>query len=94
MRDSKELLLLEALCESLGFNIEFDEGQVIPSGQILVPAKYTLTDIKEAFVNIPLKGEVWGSMVNYILAHQFDIEGDINDFGSLKPVLDFFSRNC
>jgi len=44
---SKELLLLEALCEELGFSVDFEAEQSIPSGQILVPAKYTLTRKKD-----------------------------------------------
>ena len=41
---SKELLLLEALCEKLGFEVEFEEMQVIPSGQVLKPARYILKE--------------------------------------------------
>ena len=45
---SKELLLLEALCEKLGFEVEFEEMQVIPSGQVLKPARYILKSKQSA----------------------------------------------
>ena len=41
---SKELLLLEALCEKLGFEVEFEEAMEIPSGQIGIPARYILKE--------------------------------------------------
>lgn len=36
----------------------------------------------------------WSAIVQYVLGHKDDIESSINDFGELKPVLDFFNRNC
>ena len=94
MSESKEMLLLEALCHKLGFDFEFEEGRSIPSGQILVPSKYVLTDSVRIGTHTPIENNVFGVMVEYILAHQGDIESGINDYGSLKPVLEYFSRNC
>lgn len=36
----------------------------------------------------------WSAIVEYVLDHKDDIENGINDFETLKPVLDFFNRNC
>ena len=44
---SKELLLLEALCEKLGFDVEYEEAMEIPSGQIGIPARYILETKRE-----------------------------------------------
>jgi len=38
--------------------------------------------------------DVWSAITTYVLAHRSDIELDINDFGTLKPVSDFFNRSC
>ena len=94
MKESKEMLLIEALCDKLGFDIEFEEGRSIPSGQILIPSKYVLTESVRAGTHTPIENDVFGVMVEYILAHQSDIENSVNDFGNLKPVLEYFSRNC
>ena len=37
--------------------------------------------------------DAFNAVVEYILDHKDDIEIGINDFGTLKPVLDWFSRN-
>jgi len=36
----------------------------------------------------------WRAIVDYVLAHQDDIINNINDFETLKPVLDHFNRYC
>lgn len=35
----------------------------------------------------------WSAIVEYTLNHQDDIKEDINDFGTLEPVIEFFNRN-
>ena len=47
---------------------------------------------EEGTVTLPVLGDVWGAMVKYVLAHSSDIEADINDYGDLQPVLDYFKR--
>lgn len=88
---SKELLLLEELCKGLGFSVEFEDEQSIPGGQVLKPAKYNLT--ARTSVILPVDGDVWTSIVGYVLAHKDDIDHSINDFGDLMPVLNYFHRN-
>jgi len=36
----------------------------------------------------------WSAIVEYVIDHQEDIEIGINDFSTLRPVLDHFNRNC
>ena len=54
--------------------------------------EYKLTKKEEAVV-LPVEGDFWGAIVKYIVAHHDDIESKINDYGDLKPVLDYFNRN-
>lgn len=35
----------------------------------------------------------WSCIVNFVLGHKEDIINDINDYGGLGLVLDFFNRN-
>jgi hypothetical protein len=42
-------------------------------------------------VPIPVNSDAWSSIVDYVLSHRRDIESDINDFGTLRPMLDFFN---
>tara|TARA_R110002096_G_scaffold294349_1_gene488681 strand:- start:64 stop:288 length:225 start_codon:yes stop_codon:yes gene_type:complete len=44
---SKELLLLEALCEKLGFDVEFEEGVVMPGGRGQKTGRYILETKRE-----------------------------------------------
>ena len=90
---SRELKLLTALCESLGFEIEEIEEQKIPSGQIIVTQGYNLKTKKYKSVELPVHGDEWSSIVGFILSHKDDIENGINDYGDLMPVLEFFNRN-
>ena len=92
MNMSKELKLLEALCEGLGFEVEEIEEQKIPSGQIIVTQGYKVKN--KEYVSLPIHGEEWAVIVKFIISHKDDIENDINDYGDLMPVLDFFNRNC
>lgn len=46
----------------------------------------------EPYVALPIDGHVWAAIVDYTLAHKDDIENDINDFGYLRPVLEYFYR--
>lgn len=41
---------------------------------------------------IPIQNNVFSAISNYVIAHQEDIEAEINDFGDLKIVLDWFNR--
>lgn len=44
-------------------------------------------------VKLDVNGKVWDSIVSFVLTHRDDIENNINDYGDLKPVWDFFNRN-
>ncbi len=89
---SRELLLLEALCEELGYYPEYEPAQEIPSGQIIKPEKYTLRG--GSSVRLDVNGAEWQAIVGYVINHQIDIEQCINDYGDLQPLLDYFNRDC
>ena len=89
---TNEMKLLTALCDALGFDVEEVQEQSIPSGKVLIPHEYKLTKRGEV-VTLPVEGDFWGSIVKYIVSHADDIESEINDYGDLKPVLDYFNRN-
>ena len=44
-------------------------------------------------VPLPIKSKAWGCIVEYVTSHDGDIESDTNDFGTLKPMLDFMNRD-
>jgi len=37
--------------------------------------------------------DAWSAIVEYVTDHDDDIELGINDFATLRPVLEFFNRN-
>lgn len=86
-------LLLEALIDKLGYDADYEAPLAIVGGQIVQPARYRLIS-REPTVNFPINGAEWSAICEYVLAHTSDIDSDINDFGTLKPVLDYFNRNC
>ena len=47
---------------------------------------------KDDFVPLPVQSKEWGCIVEYITDHYEDIEIGIDDFGALKPIMDFISR--
>lgn len=85
--------LLLALCEALGFKVQVLPVQDLPSGQILAPLQYKLTNNKPALVPIEIHSDEWSCIVNFVTSHSDDIEQGINDFGDLKPLWDFMNRN-
>jgi len=50
---------------------------------------------KEAYSMAELiaHSDAWNAICDYVLAHKEDIESNVNDFETLKPVWDFFNRN-
>lgn len=85
-------LLIEAMIEKMGYRVEYSEEQKLPSGQITVPARADLylTCIDRP---IPVSNDAWSAIVGYVISHEDDIRRDMEDFGELRPVLDFFNRN-
>jgi len=51
------------------------------------------TEQRSPFPWMETNSPAWGAIVEYVTSHSSDIENSINDFGELKPVLDFFNRN-
>jgi len=49
---------------------------------------------KKVQVCFDINGPEWSCIVDYILHHSGDIEAETNDFDILKPMLDYFNRNC
>jgi hypothetical protein len=41
-----------------------------------------------------VNGRLFASMCNFVMAHAKDIEDNVNDFGTLKPILESMSSNC
>ena len=50
-------------------------------------------EVNSGQVQLPVNGEVWSAITDYIISHESDIEAYVNDFGDLKPVWDYFNRN-
>jgi hypothetical protein len=48
---------------------------------------------KKPYIPITAQSKEWACVVGYLLAHDTDIEAGVNDYGDLKPMLDFFNRN-
>ncbi len=42
----------------------------------------------------PVGKEAFEAIVGFVMSHKDDIEAEINDFGDLKPVWNWFNRNC
>lgn len=51
-------------------------------------------DFSRLLVPIKIDSDEWGCVVDYVSSHYDDIEDDVNDFGTLKPILKFMNRNC
>jgi len=86
--------LLKSLCEALGFEVVETTNRVdLGNGSqyFTHQTSYKLERKKEDW--IPVDKEVFGILVNYIISHQEDIEAEVDDFGSLKPIWDWFNRN-
>jgi prevent-host-death family protein len=61
---------------------------------ILKETAYLMTKEPESpFSFMDTNSPAWSAICEYTLDHRDDIEIGINDFGTLRPVLDFFSRN-
>lgn len=50
-------------------------------------------DFSRLLVPIKIDSDEWDCVVDYVSSHYDDIEGDVNDFGTLKPILKFINRN-
>jgi len=84
--------LLRAFIEASGFDIEefsaTRDGEAIPDSVVY----YKVTK-KECYVPLPVQSKEWGCIVEYLTDHYEDIEIGIDDFGTLKPIMEFISRN-
>ena len=49
---------------------------------------------KEPQVCFDINSPEWGCICDYIISHRASIESGENDYGDLKPMLDYFNRNC
>ncbi len=60
------------------------------------PDAITVTDYKvtkkDGFVPLPVQSKEWGCIVEYLTSHYEDIEMGINDFATLRPIMNFISR--
>lgn len=43
---------------------------------------------------LEINGALFGAMCSFVMEHAKDIEDDINDFGTLKPIWESMNRNC
>jgi hypothetical protein len=50
-------------------------------------------DFDGNYVKFGVNSEEWGAIVKYVADHADDIENEINDYKTLKPILKFFNRN-
>ena len=101
---TNEMKLLRAWIECQGYEIEeLDAKPCEKQPDLSYPHNKVLFDggdykvtkkHKSPFPWMDTNDPAWSAIVGYILDHQEDIEVGINDFGRLKPVLEFFSRNC
>jgi len=93
--------LLRAFIETQGYDIEEIYEESLPSGQITIPHDYKVikkepTQQEKASFDMSeliSHSEAWCAICDYVLEHKDDIGYSINDFGTLKPVLEFFYRN-
>ena len=93
--------LLRAFIEASGFEVKEVSREVTSRGcgsggfwhkEELVVDDYRVTK-KSPYVPITAQSKEWACVVGYLLAHDTDIETGVNDYGDLKPMLDFFNRN-
>jgi len=82
--------LLRAFIEAQGFEVKdlYATGQDTRTAYVV---DYKVTK-KEDFVPLPVQSKEWGCIVEYITDHYEDIEIGIDDYGTLKPILEFISR--
>ena len=96
--------LLRAFIEAQGYEIEevteeFDESgsdggrNWFRSGVRVIDYKVTK---KKSQVRLDVDGTEWSGIVEFVLAHEDEIRSRAysEEYGSLKPILDFFSRSC
>lgn len=93
--------LLRAFIEVSGFDIKetIKEGPSISKrdsigvfDEFYIIIDYKLTK-KEPYVPITAVSKEWDCICSYVLSHRNDILTNINDYGDLLPMLEFFSRN-
>ena len=93
--------LLRAFIEVSGFDIEetIKEGPSISKrdsigvfDEFYITTDYKLTK-KKAQVCFDVDSPEWGCIVEYVTIHEVDIETETDDYGDLKPMLEYFNRN-
>ncbi len=74
---------------------DFDEEtqSLLESGRILRGYMKKPTEQDKSMRELISHSEAWSAICGYVLFHKEDVEIGINDFGDLKPVLEFFNRN-
>ena len=53
----------------------------------------TIKPIESPFLFMDSQSTAWMAIVDYVLRHEDEIKADIDDYSTLKPVLDFFNRD-
>jgi len=96
--------LLRAFIEASGFSIEevkapLEEIKLHDGSLTLIPIDSAVTidykvTKKKAQVCFDVDSHEWSCIVEYVLSHQGDIEAGTNDFDCLRPMLNYFNRNC
>ena len=99
--------LLRAFIEASGYEIEETvtilDGQTVTEkgvtygNQTVTSIDYKVTkkvaDSNAHQVIFDTQGAEWSCIVKYITGHIDDIESSVNDFDTLKPMLDYFNGN-
>lgn len=84
---------IDALIDALGFDVEYIPDRH-PRGFCNDSIKLNKRDvIKPYFVPLPIESIEWGCIVEYLNNHDEDIAYGNDDFGTLRPILGFISRN-
>lgn len=98
--------LLRAFIEASGYEVEEVKVPCMPveSDGILFGQDYKIDykvtkknkelplECHEPCVPLPVQSDAWGCIVEFVNDHYGDIEAGINDFDTLRPILNFISR--
>ena len=101
--------LLRAFIEASGYEVEEEKFTIMTDGtryeghenaglkEICIDKEVTNYKVAKKhsspFPWMDTNSLSWLSIVDYVLLHEEDIELNVDSFGTLKPVLDFFNRN-
>lgn len=100
MDNTEKLIRAWLKCE--GYEIEEVETKGMynhpvlagPIERVEIDYKVTKKELKGSFMSEMIAhDEAWSAIVQYVTSHSDDIQGGIDDFDSLGPVLNFFNRH-